>query len=53
MPARTLTHALSVTWARVTTVDNVDDVQTALLFIAPDVGVVRHEAFDGTILELQ
>jgi hypothetical protein len=45
--------AFPITWQRTTT-DDVGNATTdsAVLYVAPDVGIVKHEAFDGTTLEL-
>ena len=45
--------AFLVNWSRTTTdAAGAVTVENALLRLAPDVGVVKHEAFDGTVLEL-
>jgi hypothetical protein len=45
--------AFLISWTRTSTaVDGTETVDSALLHLAPEVGVVKHEAFDGTVLEL-
>jgi hypothetical protein len=52
VPAGTF-DAFPITWQR-TTADaaGTETTDSAVLYLAPDTGVVKHEAFDGTTLEL-
>ncbi|MDP2345219.1 MAG: hypothetical protein Q8O67_30020 [Deltaproteobacteria bacterium] len=46
-------EAFPIAWSRtITDVAGAETVDSALLHLAPDVGVVKHQAFDGTVLDL-
>jgi hypothetical protein len=42
-----------ISWSRTITVEGTPTTENAVLHIAPGTGVVKHETFDGTTLELQ
>ena len=53
VPAGTF-NAFIVSWAK-TIIDaaGAETTETAVLHWAPDIGIVRHETFDGVTLDLQ
>ena len=52
VPAGTF-DAFPITWQRTTTdAAGVESSDSAVLYLSPDTGVVKHETFDGTTLEL-